>query len=239
MDAYNKKDCLFYGSDYCKTLNAANCDVCLAKNFSAEELAKIRTNIDTVRQLLPRGNVSDLFESETCLLCRSDKRAKSGYALTDFAHKEPEHEHRNVIGMKVKSNVGSIVPLQIACCDRCRRNVRYVNNIMFFLAVIGTGAALALVSIQGIREPLEKINEMLPFGIFAAISALSVLLGKLASILAYKKRGKDTVLDANEVPFIAEMREAGWFCATQVSSGRESRPRLIFTKERLKRGWFS
>ena len=239
MDAYYKTDCIFCGNDYCKTLNAVGCDACLAKNLSTEELQTLRTNIDAVRGLLPRGNVSELFESETCLLCKGDKHKKNGYALTDFAHKEPEHEHRNVIGMKVKSRVGSIVPLQIACCDRCKRNVRYVNNITFFVSVIGIGAALALVGIQGIREPLEKIHEMLPFGIFAAISMLSVVLGKLASILAFKKRGINTILDINEIPFIAEMREAGWFCATQNSSNSEARPRLIFTKERLKRGWFS
>lgn len=189
-----------------------------------------------VADLLPGGNLRPLFESESCLLCNTpEKNPRELYALTDMGHKEPEGEKTSAIGLKVKTKVGSMAPLQIACCSRCRKNYRIAANLRLGIVLLLVALSLLLLTRQSIEGALSSVHSLLPVIAFIAMIPISWGIGTAAANAFIKKKAQETEFDIEEIPFIQQMVDRGWFQLY----GKKQVSQLVFSKERLKGDWFT
>ena len=226
--------CILKDTDYCTTLGRSDCDNCDIAKMEDHEQEKIKKDVDVVRSLLPEKGVSPLFESETCLFCRNEPKGKrEWYATTDFGHVEPRGTKSNIFGFKTKTKLGSMVPLQISCCGRCKK----VYNISDMLTVICMGIAvvvcLLLLAIAPIKNFVLGINELAPLLSLIFLILIGYVVGKVITSSYVAKQSKYVIFDIAEIPYIAELLDRGWF-----SIYGDGKNRLIFSKERLKKGWF-
>lgn len=187
---------------------------------------------ETVRKLLPRGTVSPLSESEECLLCNTEQKGeRKYYAIMDMGHAEPAGKKTSAIGIRVNTNVGSIVPLQIACCERCRRNHLIGSYLKSCIIVAMMIAGLVILSIPVINQALSAIYGALPMLTYIALFFVSWLGANIVSRAFFKSRSRKTHFTVNKIPFVAEMMQHGWFLL--YSNGKDQ-DRLFFSKTKLK-----
>ena len=233
----DNKNCKLYGSEYCELLNMPSCENCAfgkLKNDSEAEEAK--RDLDVLMSLVPEEGVSSLFMSETCLLCKGEHPNKrSGYAMTDIGHPEPERMHRNVIGIKTKCRVGSLIPVQIACCSRCRRNYFLVEYLPTIFAIVVAILALLVFSARGVHEPLTAVNELLPLGLFIVLVVIGYFVGKLLRGGLKKAKSRETEFDIWQLPTMQKLKKLGW----QPLSADKGVSRMVFTKKRVTQGVYS
>lgn len=192
--------------------------------------------IDFVKSLLPDGTVAPLFESETCLFCKGDHpHPKECYGIVDMGHAEPESNKTSAIGIKVKAQVGSLVSVQIACCNSCRKNYMISSMIGMITAIIVVAAGLLVLSIPSISTSLLYVNEALPLILFLISLPLAYLLGKLFSTMFVKSKRSQTQFNVMKIPFMKRMEDFGWFPINRINNKRVN---VIFSKKRLTKGWF-
>ena len=123
--------CVLYQSRTCAILNTRSCEECpLASGKDEGDSARVVSGyIDLFETLLPEGGVASLFESEECTICKNEPKGKRDcYAIVDFGHTEPTTLH--IRKLFRTSNVGFMMPLQFACCKRCRN--RFL--LMYYIA---------------------------------------------------------------------------------------------------------
>lgn len=205
------------------------------KNKSSKEDLDIEEHRALVASMLPNGNVRPLFESEICLLCQKEAQKRTCYAVTDMGNKEPEGTKPTALMIRVKTKIGSILPLQIACCDRCKRNHRIDSLIMMLIMLITLGVGLFVLSRSSVAAALYSVNKGLSFIIFLALIPISFGVGKLLRVIFRKKAEKETIFNVCEIPFVVQLTDRGWF---PLNTNAEKEPTLVFSKEKLKKGWF-
>lgn len=189
-----------------------------------------------VASMLPGGNLRPLFESKHCLLCNcSQPNPRTLYAVTDMGHKEPEGKKTSALGLKVKTKVGSLVPLQIASCPQCRHNFRVASNLRLLLSIALVVLSLLAISFDPVETALLGVHPMVPVILFVAMIPVSWLIGTFASRSYIKRKSAETHFDIEEIPFVQQMVDLGWFQLY----GKQDVSRLIFSKERLKGNWFT
>ena len=229
-------ECLLKGTSACAAMNNPDCPACEVGKAGAEAQKNALEDFELLKALLPEEGVRPLMQSDTCLFCKGDKKyPREYYAITDFAHKEPQRTKTSVIGIKVKASVGSLIPVQIACCKKCRRNYLTRDYLPWIITAAVTIVLIVLLSIVPLRESLIAINELLPLAIFAGVFILGFLIGQIARNAFVKAKESQTLFEVCELPIIKKMLEKGWFSLF----GEKGSIRLIFSKKRLERGWFS
>ena len=230
------KSCKLYESEYCRLLNMNSCEGCPFGNVKfEEEAAEIRKDLDTMMDLIPEEGLAPLFCSDTCLLCKDQPRKTSCYAVTDIGHPEPERIKRNFLGLKTRCTVGSMVPVQIACCSRCRRNFRLLEFAPIAVMLTVPIVVLLLLAIRGIHRPLAQISQLLPAGVFVLSVGLGWLLGRMVRSNIRKRKGAQTEFDVWQLPLMKRLRAIGWTSITEDKQGT----RLVFSEKRLARGAFT
>ena len=95
------------------------------------------------------------------------------------------------------------------------------------LAMVGLG----LLSIPAVNDALVLRANWLPFAIWAAMVALGVVIGRLASKSRQKSASRTMYADVLQHPVVREMLDKGWFPIS-----RESRVKVVFSKSRRVRG---
>lgn len=233
----DNKNCKLYGTEYCDLLNMPSCENCAFGKIRADsEAEEAKRDLDVLMSLVPEEGVAPLFMSETCYLCKGDHPNKrSCYAMTDIGHAEPGRMHRNIIGIKTKCRVGSLIPVQIACCSRCRRNYFMVEYLPTFIAIIVSVIALAVLSMRSVHEPLSALSELLPLGVFVVLVVLGYLLGTLCRKGLKKAKSRETEFDVWELPIMKKLKALGW----QPLSTDKGISRMVFTKKRVTQGVYS
>ena len=232
----DNKNCEFYGTEYCELLNMQSCENCTFGKQKQEESEATKKDLDVLMSLVPEEGVASLFQSDTCLLCKGEKPGKrSCYGMLDIGHPKPERSRRSVIGLKTKCRVGSIIPLQIACCSRCRRNYFIVEYLPVFLSVLVAIIALSVISMRSVLEPLSAVSELLPLGVFV----VAVLLGYFAGVLLRKSlkkaKSRETEFDVWRPPLLQKLKELGW----QPLSTDKHVSHLVFTRKRVPQGVYT
>ncbi len=228
-----EQGCKLYGTKYCDMLNMPSCDVCTV-NGKEEEHERVMEDLDILEGLLPQGGISDLFTAEECQLCRTEpKGARSCYALLDMAHKEPVRKKRNVIGLKVNTSIGSLVPVQLSCCSACRRRLRILEYLPIVLPLALTVIALILLSIQGISTALKQVGYYMPMIVLLAVVGIGLLVAVVLSRYLREKYAKVMYVDPLVIPKLQEMTQAGWFPLNQ---NKKKTARVVFLKKRMASG---
>lgn len=226
--------CALRDTKYCALLHMASCENCAAYGHEQGDLERLSADLDVLMSLLPEGGVAPLFLAEECQLCKGTApNPRACYAMVDMAHAEPRRKKASVIGVKVKSPVGSLVPVQVACCAACRKRLRILEYLPVVVPLAVAILALLLVNIPPIGDALKAINPSLPAVFFIAATALGYLGGRIAAARQQRIYAESMELDILNLPVFRAMREKGWFPLTAERGGHV---RPVFLKERLKEG---
>lgn len=231
---YTNTQCPLYGTDYCQRLNMVKCEVCPA-NDSKSRAEQVREDLDAIAALLPEPDISALFHTDSCVLCKSDPKPRAFYAIADIGNSEPEREGRNFLGMKVKLKTGSLFPAQLSCCKDCRHK----HQVMIYLPILlPLGVAVGMLLLLGavsIREGFAALHPLAPVAALVLAVGGSMILARVLEVTLRKRYEKETYLNIMEQPFLARMAERGWF---EIQRGKRT-SQVIFAKERLKQGLYT
>lgn len=221
-------ECTLYGTKSCALLHMLDCDKCPLKGRVADPA--IRDDLKLFCELQPEGTVASLFESKTCTLCKDEPKGKpTSYAVFDMAHTEPKAlAHRRFLQ---KQETGFMVPLQFACCSKCRRRILLRAYLPLITPIVLTMIVLPFVMIEHFAQAMRQAAGWLPFAAVVAAILGGYALGKLLAYLYTRRIEQEMYVDVRTHPFVAAMTEKGW---RPLFSDRTAH--LAFTKKRLERG---
>ena len=230
MDRSNLTDteCTLYGTKSCALLNMRSCESCPLKGRVAD--TEIMRDLKTFCDLQPEGTVAQLFESETCTLCRNEPKGRTScYAVFDMAHEEPKKLAKRK--WLSKQTTGFMVPLQFACCTACRRRILLTAYLPLIVPILLTALALPLVAIEHTAEKIRAVAAWLPFGIVVFAIVGGYALGKLMAYLYKRKCETVMINDVREHPLVLDMEKKGW---RPLFNDRQ--PHIAMTKKRIDHG---
>lgn len=221
-------ECALYGTKSCALLNMQTCDACPLKGRIADPA--IHDDLRLFCDLQPEGTVAQLFESETCTLCKTEPKGKpAGFAIFDMAHTEPKQLAKRK--WLSKQETGFMVPLQFACCKKCRRRILLASYLPLIAPIVLTLIALPIVIPEKTAEALRRIGAWMPLLIVAFAIIGGYAIGKLLSILYQRRCESSMYVDVRQHPFVTAMAEKGW---RPLFNDRQAH--LAFTKKRIDRG---
>lgn len=227
---YTNTSCDLYGTKYCSALNMESCDKCIVSGKNSSE---VKNDLDIVFDMLPEDGIYRFFGTEECMLCKGEKKNRTQcYAMTDLGNPEPEKERRNVIGMKTKTMVGSILPMQFSCCKACRSRYNAVSGRHITVTLIAAIVAMGLVNYNPVGEALANISMMLPLALFVIVTGGTWLISKAVQKRLIKKYSELTWFNVMEIPGMEKLEEKNWF---ELNRSRGI-SRLIFSNEPLRQG---
>jgi len=221
-------ECRLYGTKSCALLNMRSCEECPLNGREADP--EIHTDLRTFCELQPEGTVAQLFESETCTLCTVEPKGKpSCYAVFDMAHEEPKKLATRKWLSKQKT--GFMVPLQFACCAKCRRRILLESYLPMITPIVLTVVILPFVMIERFAQTLRHAAQWLPLALVFGALLGGYAIGKLLAYLWRRRSESVMIADVRKHPIVREMEEKGW----RPLFG-DRRPHLAFTKKRIEKG---
>ncbi len=218
--------CKLYHTQYCDLLNMPTCEDCFVnKRADAEQ---VMADLDVLSALMPEGGITHLFTSEECQFCKGQKGKRAWYAMLDMGHAEPARTERSVIGIKTKSKIGSMLPVQIAACNGCKTRMRRVDTLPMLIPIVFAAVALILLLIGPLNDAMARIHAIVPLGLFVVMTGLGILVGQLVKRQLTKSYAQVTRINPFEIPTIFAMQQKGWFV---ISSNNPDKPPVEKRKE--------
>lgn len=230
MQKKNTK-CDIQDSSLCRWLDKKECSRCYVLELADKEKAEALHRWEVTQSLLP-DNIDELHLSETCHFCMHDPLPKSHYATVDFAHEEPESTKSLFFGFgkKVRTKIGSLLPLSIACCGRCRKAFFMVDFIKFAIPAVVLLIGVLLMLIPPVTKAINGIHELAGTAFIVVMFLIGLLAGKQYSSYFMRRKTKDVRLNVFEIPVVAKMKDIGWF-VLQDQEGEVTK--MIFTKNKF------
>ncbi|MBQ1820082.1 MAG: hypothetical protein II117_00630 [Clostridia bacterium] len=221
-------ECALYGTKSCALLNMPDCEKCPLKGRIADPA--IHDDLRLFCNLQPEGSIAQLFESETCTLCKEEPKGKpSCFAVFDMAHTEPKKlATRKWLS---KNETGFMVPLQFACCSKCRRRILLSSYLPLITPIVLLLITLPLVLPEHMAQGLRKVAMWLPLAIVAFAIIGGYAIGKVLSVLYRRKCESSMYVDVRTHPFVDAMTEKGW---RPLFNDRQAH--IAFTKKRIDKG---
>ena len=221
--------CALSGTKYCRILNMHACEQCTMRGRS--DLDRVKADIDLYETLLPEGGIARLFSSRACQLCKGDeKRARSGYAILDMAHPEPKRVQKWLLGKRT-TQFGTMIPVQLAVCGRCRRRYLWMEYLPIVCPVTLGAAGLLALALTDLGETLINWHAVAPFLAWAVLVLGGWLLGRAWSATLKKRSELVMYADVLTHPVVKEMLDKGW-----TPLARQSSTKLLFSRSRMARG---
>ncbi len=232
MDIIKRKNtkCLIQDSSLCKWLNKTGCDTCYIMSLSDDEQKEAMQKWEVTQSLLP-DDIDELHQSAYCHFCVNEPQKKEYYATIDLANPEPESKKGMFFGFgkKVRSKIGSLLPVSIGCCKKCRRAFLTLDLIKYIVPAGLTVIAILLLIIPAVANAVNRLGELVSILFLAAAFLLGLIISRILASVYLKKKSKDVRFNIFEIPAIAKMREKGWFLIQE----QGETPRLIFTKNKF------
>ena len=221
--------CGIKDSSLCKWLDKQECGDCYIMELTDQEQAEALERWQVTQSLMPE-NIDDLHTSELCHFCIGERLPKAYYATVDLANPEPAATKGMFFGLgkKVRSAIGSLLPVSIACCSRCRKAFLWTDIIKFAVPVLFFGLALLLLSMPFLSGLFAVWGPLVSTLFVIALFLIGLLVGKMVSNAYIQKKGKTVRFNVFDIPIIAEMQDKGWF----LMQDDGALTRLIFKKIR-------
>lgn len=221
-------ECRLYGTKSCALLNMPDCDACPLKGRVADPA--IHDDLKRFCELQPEGTAAQLFESETCMLCKGEPKGKpSCFAVFDMAHTEPKKlATRRWLS---RQETGFMIPLQFACCSKCRRRILLQTYLPLITPIVLTLIVLPFVMIEHFAQVMRQTAGWLPFAIVLAAIVGGFGIGKLLAYLYRRRIETDMYVDVRTHPFVTAMTEKGW---RPLFNDRSAH--IAFTNKRIDKG---
>ncbi|MBQ9950489.1 MAG: hypothetical protein IJO93_07215 [Clostridia bacterium] len=191
---------------YERFLMSAN-DSRITPEFAHSEAVRVSEMIDT-------DDYMTASLSGFCQLCAddSDVRTKNIYGLTDFGNVEPKTERSIKLGGE---RTGTVLPISIPVCKRCRRNYLLVQNLPTLISVTVIALALLFVNLPSVKQSLYDGNlfvppVMRPFFVFALVTAITVILCAALRRVLIEKLSAKTLFNILEIKTLPFLSKGGW-----------------------------
>ncbi len=221
-------ECALYETKACALLNMQDCEKCPLKGRVADPA--IFEDLRLFCDLQPEGSVAQLFESETCTLCKDEPKEKATcYAVFDMAHAEPQKLATRK--WLTKQVTGFMVPLQFACCSRCRRRILLEAYLPLIAPIVLMLAVLPFILNEHLMQALRRVAGWFPFALVVIAIVGGYAIGKLLAHLYRQKCEATTYMDVRRHPFVAQMTEKGW---RPLFNDRQAH--IAFTTKRIDHG---
>ena len=169
---------------------------------------------ERVADMVDCAAITDVAESDCCQLCANDEKPNAAecYGLTDLGNSEPQKRNEKLAGQKS----GTVLPLTVPVCKKCKRNIVSVQIIPTLISMIIVVATLISVNITNVKQKLFASNlfvpaNMRPFFVFAVITSLSILLSAVLRRIMIAKLSKKTKFNVLDIKALGSLREKGWF----------------------------
>jgi hypothetical protein len=225
------KACKLYHTEYCDLLHMRSCEACFVK--SDEDCQAVVSDLDVLKTLLPDEGLHTLFETAECQLCKTDKKGEQAYyGLLDLGHPEPRRSKRSILGMKVNCKTGSLAPVQVSVCKKCRRRLLLLEYLPILIPLIVGILTLVLLLQPGVADGMERYNMLMPFVLFAVLILIAMVFGAILKRGLRMKYAKEMHLDFFEIPLLKKMKEKGWIPLSTSANA----VRMVFTKQRMTQG---
>lgn len=222
--------CDLAGTKYCRLLNMADCASCRIRDL--EDRDRVRADLDVYESLIPEEGISHLFEAEECQICRSEHRRKrTGYAILHMAHPEPKHTQKWLFGKKM-SPYGTLIPLQFSICSVCRRRILCMEYAEIAGVLLFGLVGLFVITRDNVHKSLYEIWPGVPFFVWALVTLMGDLFGRMAARKIQRNYAKDTWMTITDHPAVKSMERVGWR-AVYVNP---SRPFPVFSRTRQNSG---
>lgn len=241
MREYKNQNCELNGTELCRTLNMRGCDECPLNGMGEYERKRAAQEIIQIKEMMPEGELSDLFVGDECMLCAGDTRNKKEfYALVDLARPKDGKKsvYKGIPG--VTSKDGYIIPVQIASCKRCMRNFKLAMYAPAVTAILVGIIPIAALSVRSLREQLMRVSHIMPFIVFVLFELIAIALYVLLNKYLTKKLSSETILNVMHIDRLRHMEENGWI---ELQKGKRSSDYSVsspvFAKKRLKYGMFT
>lgn len=225
-------DCGGVGTDLCwKFANEGGCSRCYVGTLKSKEAQQQACERwDETIELIP-PDIEELASSKTCWFCEEKPPEKAdGYAVLEMANPEPYSEKPMFfgIGKKVRTPVGSLLTLNVAVCGRCRRAFRMVDIIQVVCLLAFLGAAVAMLVVPAIAQPMADVFVLLPVIFLVLMVGAGYGLGRSLSTAYMKRKSKEVNFNVGSIPIIRQMLHRDWYFF-QTNHGI---PRMNFTRVR-------
>lgn len=199
--------CAVSDSEICKWLGKECKDCFINEINDKDEALKVLNDFRVTVSLLP-DNFDTLLGEECCFCKGEQKQTRKTYAIVDLAHSEPESKKGMFFGMgkKVRQRIGSLLPISISICKKCRNNFRILDIIKWAALFVSVGIAVGIIFI-----PAVNVSPVMPYAIVLAGGIVGYIAGKLLSSWYLGKKSIETCFNVFEIPVCAQMRDDGWF----------------------------
>lgn len=225
-----REECPLWGSRTCKLMHMGACNSCPGqKPGQRKRLVKLT---ESFCEKVDGEMLASLFESESCTLCKGEtKGEKSGYGIWDMGY--PASGDKKVPGLlgEKPARWEFLLPVQFACCTRCRRRMLLVGYLPTAGLILGLGISLALVGAEASAEALRALWRGLPLLVTLVFSVGGYVAGRMSASALKHRFGQEMWMDPMRHPVVRQLTYAGW---RPVLKERERR--LVFSKQPLSRG---
>lgn len=224
--------CALYQSRACAILNAETCENCphSAERTGQDQTDLLKENVTLFESLLPDGGVSYLFESETCMVCRTEPKEKADrFAILDFGHHEPEAIQSRRLFQR--SGVGFMMPLQFACCKKCGRRFFLSAYLPLLVPAALTAILIPMFVSPHLMQIVKSAAVWLPFALVLLTTGGGYLLGKVLQQRLNRRFDQSMYFDLLSHPASKALMEKGWF---PLSGRNTSAP--ILSRRRIEYG---
>lgn len=233
MEFLKKKNtqCTIRDSALCKWVDKADCANCYVMELSNDEQADALKRWEVTQSLLP-DNVDDLHQSETCHFCVKDPLPRSCYATLDIANPEPEAKKGMFfgIGKKVRSRIGSLLPLAISCCSRCRKAFLMADVIRYATPLVFLIIGIILMMIPPIYSFMNSLGALVSTLFVVVMFLAGILAGRIFFTMYVKNKSREVRFNVFDIPIVSKMQDMGWF----MLEGEGPVSKLIFSKNKMK-----
>ena len=198
--------CVVSDSVLCKWLNR-DCEGCFVAGLKDNEDAqKTLEDFEVTLSLLPKD--IDTLQDENCCFCIGEPKKRAAYAVIDLGHSEPANKKGMFFGFgkKVRQRIGSLMPVSISICKRCRRVFRMVDLLKWASLLVFIGIGVGICFLPAINQ-----NPALPYGVVIVSGIVGYVVGKLLTSRIISSKSRQTRLNVFEIPVCAKMGELGWF----------------------------
>ncbi len=181
--------------------------------YSDHEIKEAVAAWAVTKSMIPK-TFDAVSESESCYFCVSDPEKTVAYAHIMLAHEEPITYKKTILSFgkkNLRSQIGSLLPMSIPVCKRCKRVFKMVALIKWVTTAAITAAG------YGIWVLLDKLgligsNVTLAFYLVIVLAAgLGYFVGKVVSASYAKRQSAHVHLDLFEIDILADMKKRGWF----------------------------
>lgn len=231
--------CPMYGTPECSLLNMETCSECPVGNMKPEKQEKAKKALGRLMNAAPPHMVEPLLSSDTCLLCKDEEPEKAEcWAFFDLKKPDPEGDWTIALGTKKVSVKGAdmILPLQVACCKKCRSAYRLFAYLPTICALLTAALVLCAVSVTPVYRALFTAADWLPFAVMAAGVLLAFAVNCVMKVILAKDLRKKMRADVSEIPAVRALMDRGF---TEVNEKKFGVSAIVFADSARKTGVYT